>query len=379
MYSCWNGWKILRRINEILNSNRQSANDISKEEILASNPAELCNINLYRFGPLIGSSCENSVNIYAAERKDTKKPVAIRCVNLEYLKIPLSLLEDELQITGRLHHPNILSFLCSFTNDSYIFTVTNHMSYGSCRDLLHAHFKGGLPEQAIAYILKETLRGLAYLHKQNIVHRSLRGSHILVGSQGRVKLSGLRYCRAIDHLEPTHLSSGRRVIHDFPDVGFQSSLIWASPELLEQNLAGYTVKSDIYSLGITACELANGGPPFDDMPKMRMLLEKINGIVPMLEDSKTVPSCDRTFSNNFHLMVESCLRLDAHTRPRAVELLHDDFFKVTKKRSISEALPELLLPIRPLSRLERGHESDYEFLSNEMNNITCAETIEWSF
>lgn len=253
------------------------------------------------------------------------------------------------------------------------------MSYGSCKDLLDAHFKEGLPELAIAYTLKETLRGLCYLHKQNVIHRSVRGSHILVGSHGRVKLSGLRYCRSIDHLAPTHLSPGKRITHDFPDVGFQSSLLWASPELLEQNLAGYTVKSDIYSLGITACELANGAPPFDDMPKTKMLLKKISGVVPVLVDSKTVPGCQRSFNNSFHALVESCLRLEAHTRPRSVELLHSDFFKNTKKKPISEALPELLLPIRPLSRLEGGNDCDLDFLNNEMNSVKITENVEWSF
>lgn len=78
------------------------------------------------------------------------------------------------------------------------------------------------------------------------------------------------------------------MLHDLPPNSMKS-LNWLAPEVLEQNLSGYTEKSDIYSVGITTCELANGLEPFSNMPTTFMLTEKIRGNQPALLDCSTCP------------------------------------------------------------------------------------------
>ena len=64
-------------------------------------------------------------------------------------------------------------------------------------------------------------------------------------------------------------------------------MFWRFFSSLFQNLLGYNEKSDIYSLGVVVCEIANGLIPFSEMPNTYMLLEKMKGTEPKLLDSST--------------------------------------------------------------------------------------------
>lgn len=130
------------------------------------------------------------------------------------------------------------------------FAFHHKLELGSAADLSKPY--GIADEICLAYILRDTLTALDYLHQRALIHRAVRGSHILVGRDGRCVLSGLKYCTSI-------IQDGKwqTAIHSYPSNA-TPNLNWLSPEVLEQNLLGYDQKSDIYSLGVTCCELANG-------------------------------------------------------------------------------------------------------------------------
>lgn len=145
-----------------------------------------------------------------------------------------------------------------------------------------AAFWAGFPEIIVCLILRDVLLGLEYIHRKGYIHRSIRASHILL-DQHKAVLCGFR--------EPvTLITNGQRTqrLFDLPPNSMKS-LNWLAPEVLEQNLAGYTEKSDIYSIGITTCELANGLEPFANMPTTFMLTEKMRGNQPVLFDCSTCP------------------------------------------------------------------------------------------
>jgi STE20-related kinase adapter protein alpha len=113
--------------------------------------------------------------------------------------------------------------------------------------------------------------------------RALRASHILISAEGQACICGLRYsCEVV--------KSGKwlRTIYAFPKSS-KNNLKWLSPELLQQDLRGYNEKSDIYSLGMTMCELANCTVPFSDVPDTLMLTEKFRGSTPQIIDKSTFP------------------------------------------------------------------------------------------
>lgn len=148
--------------------------------------------------------------------------------------------------------------------------------------LFSFNFRTGFPEIIVCLILRDVLLGLEYIHRKGFIHRSIRASHILI-NQNKAVLCGFR--------EPiTLITNGQRIqkLFDLPQNSVKS-LNWLAPEVLEQNLAGYTEKSDIYSIGITTCELANGLEPFANMPTTFMLTEKMRGNQPVLFDCSTCP------------------------------------------------------------------------------------------
>lgn len=104
-------------------------------------------------------------------------------------------------------------------------------------------------------------------------------------------LSGFRQATSV-------MCHGKRnkTFHEF-SPNFKPNLLWLAPEVLQQvknvflfvfeatvffffdqNLSGYGTKSDIYSIGISACEMANGFPPFSDMAHMQVGFDDVTKV-----------------------------------------------------------------------------------------------------
>lgn len=165
----------------------------------------------------------------------------------------------------------------------------------------------------------------------------------MIRADGHACLSGLRSMCPIDK---------RYNLHSLP-LQSANNLNWSSPEMLEQNLLGYNEKTDIYSIGITSCELANGFVPFAETDTTVMLTQKVKGLIPHLLDCTTCyPYEDnvadngyqseetigmnaapvsniytRMFTESFHNLVELCCQRDPESRPSAPDLLAHTFTK----------------------------------------------------
>ncbi|XP_065332589.1 STE20-related kinase adapter protein alpha [Cloeon dipterum] len=276
------------------------------------------------------------------------------------------LIRFEVCMAKQLKHPNVLPCVASFVWDQSVCILSPLMDLGSCNDLITNYFPSGIPELAVAFILREALHGLDYIHHQGIILRSIRASHLFVCQRGRVRIGGLRYACSI-------IKGGKwlKCLHDFPSSTLPN-LNWLSPEILEQDMMGYNSKSDVFSLGITTCEMANGIVPFADMEPLLMLTEKIGGRCPQLLDKYAVPYLTETssqqpdsgvgtsaemseaeeaalsavekreFSENFHHFVEICLSRASNVRPSPARLLNHTFFKQCRKGSLAAVLSPYL-------------------------------------
>lgn len=197
------------------------------------------------------------------------------------------------------------------------------------------------------------------------------------------------------------IQNGKRIKQLFNLAQSANELIWAAPEVLEQNLCGYTEKSDIYSFGITMCELGNNITPFQEMGNTLMLTEKIKGNQPSLLDCSTFTAdtnvedfntdevncfatrkiyASRKLSDPFHNFVEICLQKDANARPSADKLLGHPFIKQSRYTNLRQELGEEL-KIDPLNVIFNIPETELSSVINEMQNVTINNItdFEWNF
>ncbi|KAJ6708192.1 SERINE/THREONINE-PROTEIN KINASE FRAY2 [Salix viminalis] len=201
--------------------------------------------------------------------------VAIKIIDLEqYTAEDLDGLRRETAAMSLHSHPNVLGSLCSFTVDHHLWLVMPYMAAGSLQSIVSSFFPDGLPEPCIAIVLKETLKGLSYLHGLGHLHTDIKAGNILVnhtdnGSSIKLEDSGMSVM-IYDSSSIEKSSSSKMRLNDVAGTPY-----WIAPEVIQDSNTGYSFKSDIWSFGVTALELAHGGPPFSYLPPSKSLMLKM--------------------------------------------------------------------------------------------------------
>ena len=124
---------------------------------------------------------------------------------------------------------------------------------------------------------------------------------------------------------------------------FVGTPCWMAPEVMEQ-ADGYDYKADVWSLGITALELAKGFARYAHHAPMKVLLLTIQEEPPSLRsyaDEKQTNG--EAFSRGFKEILRMCLQKDPKKRPTAVTLLNHKYFK--QERDAASLCDELLSKI----------------------------------
>ncbi|XP_047335838.1 serine/threonine-protein kinase BLUS1-like [Impatiens glandulifera] len=198
---------------------------------------------------------------------------------------------------------------------------------GSLRCLMFYSFPNGLTEACIAVILNQILNQLSSLHANETLHRDINAGNILLDHKGQVQLADFSYSSSISELGS--LSSS---CWSSSSSSSQPPLYWVAPEVT-QSSDGYSVKADIWSLGILALELLHGKPPLFEIDQLsQSLIKKINErfFLGNYENYKKTSCSDKSFSETFKNLVRECLEQDPGNRPTLEMLQRHVFFRDCK-------------------------------------------------
>ncbi|KNE65004.1 STE/STE20/FRAY protein kinase [Allomyces macrogynus ATCC 38327] len=258
--------------------------------------------------------------MYLSLFKPAKIYVALKYTDLS-ISPDIEFVEELMTVinnTMKYRHPSLLPYFHSFVENERLWSVTLPMKAGSLRSILDEQFPLGFSETTVATILKYLLRALCYLHNQGLIHNDVRADNILLDFNGDVRVVGLH--------QVTNLAEGRAAAFDY--VGNPE---WMAPELFEQQVS-FDFRSDIYSVGITAMELAFGKTPYRDWPPLKILVAKLK-YAPPISEQELAKGKKKPFSKQFYGMIRACLERDPARRPSAADLLKHPFLRRAKGAS----------------------------------------------
>ncbi|XP_056107232.1 mitogen-activated protein kinase kinase kinase kinase 5 isoform X2 [Rhinichthys klamathensis goyatoka] len=274
--------------------------------------------------------------VYKARNKQNGELAAIKIIKMEP-EDDFSVIQQEIVMVKSCKHGNIVAYHGSYIRMNKLWICMEYCGGGSLQDIYHV--TGPLSEPQIAYVCREMLQGLDYLHGQKKIHRDIKGANILLNDHGEVKLADFGISAQIT------ATFARR-------MSFIGTPYWMAPEVAAVEIkGGYNELCDIWSVGITAIELAELQPPLFDVHPLRVLflMSKSGYQPPKLKDKSR-------WSTMFYSFVKSMLIRNPKKRPGAKKMLTHLF--VTQPSLRQELTLDLLDKLKHPEKLKVSLNTD---------------------
>ncbi|KJE98046.1 serine/threonine-protein kinase 4 [Capsaspora owczarzaki ATCC 30864] len=225
----------------------------------------------------------------------------------------------EVDMMRNLRSPYIVRYFGCYYKDQFLWIAMEFADAGSIADLIR---QGPLNEEQISTICYQVLKGLEYLHSMKKLHRDIKAGNILLSSRGRIKLADFGISAQID-------GTGQKsmVAHTL------GSPYWLAPEVIENpdSAAAITAKSDIWSLGITAIEMAEQTPPNFKLNPIAAMFKMVNGPPPTFKEPEK-------WSQDFQGFINRCLEKNPDFRPSASDMLFHTFSLKARSTGVLQRL-----------------------------------------
>eukprot|EP00835_Amoeboradix_gromovi_P000354 NODE_12_length_45166_cov_0.552511.p9 type:complete len:368 gc:universal NODE_12_length_45166_cov_0.552511:39582-40685(+) len=294
----------------------------------------------------IGSGSYGTV--FKAVDNENGTLVALKQVTMEDESIM-----KEIEFMKSCNNEYIIGLDNYYTEDDVLYIAMEFCPAGSIADVMK-YTEKTLVEKQLQSVLRDALHGLNYLHKRLAIHRDIKAGNLLLNRQGRVKLG--------DFGVSANLSDAVRKRNTVIGTPY-----WMAPEIIQE--IGYNTSADIWSLGITAIECADGKPPYHHIHPMRAIFMIPNKPSPTVSE----PSKWSTICNSF---ISQCLNKSPDTRPTAETLLKHEFIQSAPDSSILLELVQLSLELKSKKKsdLEKGGQEIVERLE-ELHNGTVKQSF----
>lgn len=225
------------------------------------------------------------------------------------MKEMVSALDQEIDTMQHLEHPNIVQYLGCERKEYSISIFLEYISGGSVGGCLRKHGKFG--ESLVSSLTRQTLEGLAYLHREGVLHRDLKADNILLDVDGTCKISDFGISKKTDNIYGNDVTNS-----------MQGSVFWMAPEVIRSQGQGYSAKVDIWSLGCVVLEMFAGRRPWSKEEAIGAIykLGSLNQAPPIPDEVSTAISPEAV------AFMWDCFEVDPTVRPTAETLLRQHPF-----------------------------------------------------